>query len=210
MQEKWVWSLIQLDPTCHKAIKPMCHNYWACALEPRNHNHWAHIQQLLKPTHPRAHALRREKPLQWGAHAPQQRVAQLTTTRESPHASTKTLVQPKKKQKKRVKSYLAWPRGHNTCGCLPLSNFFNMLTLDPHYWPPASLVPSVPCASHKVFAHPAHSCWIILPSLPFQYQLMCPFPRSRLSVISVITYCPIRGSPSTVLLLWRTRLYLPV
>ena len=36
MQEKRVRSLIQLDPTCHKAIKPMCHNYWACALEPRN------------------------------------------------------------------------------------------------------------------------------------------------------------------------------
>ena len=49
------------------ATKPMRHNYWACALEPERHNRWAHALT--------AHALQQEKPLQWEAHAPQQRVA---------------------------------------------------------------------------------------------------------------------------------------
>ena len=34
-----VWSLVQEDPTCRRATKPMCHKYWACML------------QLLKPVH---------------------------------------------------------------------------------------------------------------------------------------------------------------
>ena len=37
MQEKQVWPLIWENSTCHRATKPMCHNYWACALEPRSH-----------------------------------------------------------------------------------------------------------------------------------------------------------------------------
>jgi len=41
MQETWVWSLIQEDPTCHRATKPVHCKYWACALEPRNYNHWS-------------------------------------------------------------------------------------------------------------------------------------------------------------------------
>ena len=36
-----VWSLVQEDPTCRRAIKPVHHNYWACALEPVSHNYWA-------------------------------------------------------------------------------------------------------------------------------------------------------------------------
>ena len=31
------------------ATKPMCQNYWACALEPTNHNYWARMPQILKP-----------------------------------------------------------------------------------------------------------------------------------------------------------------
>ena len=46
----------------------MHHNHGACALEPTNHNYWACILQLLKPIHPRTHALQQEKPLQWEAH----------------------------------------------------------------------------------------------------------------------------------------------
>ena len=46
MQETWVQSLLQEDPTCSGAIKPMCHNYWA--QEPQQ-----------------------EKPLQSAAHTPQ-------------------------------------------------------------------------------------------------------------------------------------------
>ena len=50
MQGTRVWSLVREDPTCRRATKPVCHNYWACALEPASHNYWAHGQQLLKPT----------------------------------------------------------------------------------------------------------------------------------------------------------------
>ena len=32
---------------------------------------WGHGPQLLKPSHPRAHALQQKKPLQWEAHTPQ-------------------------------------------------------------------------------------------------------------------------------------------
>ena len=90
-----VWSLVWEDPTCCGATKPMCHNYWAWALEPASHNYWAHVPQLLKPAHsrawvpqllspyatttearvPRACAPQQEKPLQWEARAPQRRVA---------------------------------------------------------------------------------------------------------------------------------------
>ena len=34
MQETWLRSLIREDSTCPGAIKPVPHNYWACALEP--------------------------------------------------------------------------------------------------------------------------------------------------------------------------------
>ena len=49
MQGTWVRSLVQEDPTCHGATKPVHHNYWACALEPSSHNYWAHAPQLLIP-----------------------------------------------------------------------------------------------------------------------------------------------------------------
>ena len=41
MQGTWVRSLVQEDPTGCRAAKPVCHNYWACALEPTSHNYWA-------------------------------------------------------------------------------------------------------------------------------------------------------------------------
>ena len=40
MQGTWVWALVREDPTCRGAAKPVCHNYWACALEPASHNYW--------------------------------------------------------------------------------------------------------------------------------------------------------------------------
>ena len=40
MQGTWVWSLVQEDPTCHGATKPVRHSYWARVL------------QLLKPECP--------------------------------------------------------------------------------------------------------------------------------------------------------------
>ena len=73
MQGTWVQALVWEDPTCHGAAKPVCHNYWACALEPVSHNYWAHMPQLLKPVHPRARASQQEKTLQWEGCAPQWR-----------------------------------------------------------------------------------------------------------------------------------------
>ena len=49
MQGTWVRALGREDPTCRGATKPVCHNYWACALETTSHNYWAHVPQLLKP-----------------------------------------------------------------------------------------------------------------------------------------------------------------
>ena len=57
----------QEDPTCHRAAKPTCHNYWACAPEPGSHNYWAHVPQLLKSECPEACAPRQEKTLHWEA-----------------------------------------------------------------------------------------------------------------------------------------------
>ena len=44
-----VRALVQEDPTCCRATKPVRHNYWACTLEPASHNYWAPVPQLLKP-----------------------------------------------------------------------------------------------------------------------------------------------------------------
>ena len=74
MQGTRVRPLVQEDPTCRGANKPMCRNYWACALEPASHNYWAHMPQLLKPVHLEP-VLHNEKPLQWEACVPQRRVA---------------------------------------------------------------------------------------------------------------------------------------
>ena len=49
MQGTWVRALVQEDPTCCGATKPVSHNYSACAVEPTSHNYWAHVPQLLKP-----------------------------------------------------------------------------------------------------------------------------------------------------------------
>ena len=49
VQRTRVRSLVREDPTCHRATKPVRHNYWACALEPASHNYWAHMPQLLSP-----------------------------------------------------------------------------------------------------------------------------------------------------------------
>ena len=51
MQGTPVWSLVQEDPTCHSATKPIRHSYWACTQ--------AHEPQLLKE-HSRACTLQRE------------------------------------------------------------------------------------------------------------------------------------------------------
>ena len=82
VQGTQVGALVWEDPTCHGATKPVCHNYWACALEPASHDYWAREPQLLSPcattteAHaPRAHAPQQEKPLQWDACTPERTVA---------------------------------------------------------------------------------------------------------------------------------------
>ena len=65
-----VRALVREDPTCHRASKPVRHNYWACALEPASHDYRAHVPQLLKPMCLEP-VLCNKKPPQWGAHAPQ-------------------------------------------------------------------------------------------------------------------------------------------
>ena len=45
------------DPTCHRATKPLHHNYWACALEPTSHNYWSPRVTTTEAHAPRARAL---------------------------------------------------------------------------------------------------------------------------------------------------------
>ena len=71
MQGTWVWSPVQEEPTGPGVMKPMCHTYWACALEPLSPSYWDHKPQPRKPVHPRARAPQQEKPPQWEARAPQ-------------------------------------------------------------------------------------------------------------------------------------------
>ena len=51
MQGTWVRALVQENPTCQGATKPVRHNYWACPLEAASHNYWARVPQLLKAVH---------------------------------------------------------------------------------------------------------------------------------------------------------------
>ena len=38
VQGTWVRALVQEDPMCYGANKPVHHGCWACALEPASHN----------------------------------------------------------------------------------------------------------------------------------------------------------------------------
>ena len=85
-----VQALAWEDPTWHRAIKPVRHNYWACALESTSHNYEARMPQLLKPVrlepvlcNKRSHC--NEKPTHHSGEKPR-----LNATKESPCAATKT------------------------------------------------------------------------------------------------------------------------
>ena len=58
MQGTRVWSLVQEDPTCCGATKPVHHNYWVCALEHASHNYWSLCAQSLCSTTREATAMR--------------------------------------------------------------------------------------------------------------------------------------------------------
>ena len=47
MQGTRLQSLIREDPTCPKATQPVCHNYWACALEPGSRSSWSPCAESL-------------------------------------------------------------------------------------------------------------------------------------------------------------------
>ena len=49
MQGTQVQALVQEDPTCCGATKPVHRHYWACALEPVSHNYWARMPVHLEP-----------------------------------------------------------------------------------------------------------------------------------------------------------------
>ena len=68
--------------------KPMCHRYWACALEPRSYNYRPHTPQQLKPVCPRARVPHQEKPSKWEARAPQlESSPHLPQLEKSPHSN---------------------------------------------------------------------------------------------------------------------------
>ena len=75
MQGTRLWSLVWEDSTCHRATKPVCHNYWSLGSGTRE-------PQLLSPraatTEPMFHNKRSHH-----NEKPQQRVAPFTSTRES-------------------------------------------------------------------------------------------------------------------------------
>ena len=56
MQGTQVRALAREEPTCRRVTKPMCHNYWACALEPGSHNYWAQCATTTEARTPRGHA----------------------------------------------------------------------------------------------------------------------------------------------------------
>ena len=63
---------VREDTTCHRAAKPVSHNYWARVPQQRAA---CTLPQLEKACTPGACALQQEKPLQWEARAPQRRAA---------------------------------------------------------------------------------------------------------------------------------------
>ena len=62
MQETWVQSLMEDNPSCLGATKFKGHNYWNYALKPRGCNYWSLRDQDVP---------QQEKPLQWEARSPQ-------------------------------------------------------------------------------------------------------------------------------------------
>ena len=75
MQGTWVQALVWEDPTCCGTVRPVSHNYWACAFG--------------------ACALQQERPRQWEACAPWWRVAPTRRNWRKPSHRNKDPTQPK-------------------------------------------------------------------------------------------------------------------
>ena len=106
VQETRFGSLVQEYSTCHKATKPVCHSYWACALEPPFCNYWAQVLQQLKPVYlePALQNKRSHHSEKLTRH--NYRVASIPTTSEKSPQSNETPVQPKIKWKTILKVVL--------------------------------------------------------------------------------------------------------
>ena len=81
--------------------KPVCHHYWACALEPRSQNHQGHRLQLQKPGRPGACAPQQERPWRWEAQASSLERGPRSLHPERARCSNKDPAQPKLSKFKR-------------------------------------------------------------------------------------------------------------
>ena len=63
MQGTQVQALVQEDPTCRGAAKPVRHNYWACALQLLNPCTTTTEAQCLEPVLRNKRSHRNEKPV---------------------------------------------------------------------------------------------------------------------------------------------------
>ena len=62
MQGTGVWSLVQGNPTCRGARRPVHHIYWPCALEPGSRNYWSPHDQIPRSETREATAVRSPYP----------------------------------------------------------------------------------------------------------------------------------------------------
>ena len=76
-QETQVQSLVQEDSTCHRATKPVGHNFWVYSLESESHSYWARVPRAHAPLQQESHALHPQRslcsPQLEQVHTPQQR-----------------------------------------------------------------------------------------------------------------------------------------
>ena len=87
MQGTRDWSLVQEDPTCCRATKPTCHNYWA------------HVLQLLNLTPPEPMLRNKRKHRKWEACAPQWKSSPCSPQLEKAHVQQQRPNATKKKKK---------------------------------------------------------------------------------------------------------------
>ena len=92
MQGTRVRALVQEDPMCCGVAEPVHHHYWACALAPVCHNYWACVVEARAPG---ACAPQQERPLQWEACTPWQRVSPARRNWRKLARSNKDPMQPK-------------------------------------------------------------------------------------------------------------------
>ena len=87
-----VWSLLQEDSTCHRASKPVCHNYWDHALQQEKWPQWeAHAPQL--ETRPHFLQLEKARVHQWRPRTTNKRIANLQEETRAAAATSPFILQ---------------------------------------------------------------------------------------------------------------------